>query len=92
MELVLELHAVVHCPYLFTWDGTKYGFETDLHGQGKLGIFLGEWKGTSGKTRGLLGFGLALLLASAFVAAYSGHLGQKQEKKPEAAVALLPNR
>jgi hypothetical protein len=26
------------CPYLFTWDGTKYGFETDLYGQGKLAI------------------------------------------------------
>lgn len=57
-----------------------------------LGIFLGEWKGTSGQTRGLLAFGLVLLLASAFVAAYSGYLGQKQEKKPEAAVAILLNR
>ncbi len=26
------------CPYLFTWDGTSYGFETDLYGQGKLAI------------------------------------------------------
>ncbi len=26
------------CPYLFTWDGEKYGFETDLYGQGKLAI------------------------------------------------------
>src|SRR5208282_1387394 len=29
-----------------------------------LGIYLGEWKGTSNRTRALLGFGLALLLLS----------------------------
>jgi L-rhamnose-H+ transport protein len=41
-----------------------------------LGIFLGEWKGTSTKTRGLLSCGLLLLIASAILAAYSGYLGK----------------
>ena len=54
-----------------------------------LGIFLGEWKGTSGRTRALLAPGLALLLLSAVVAGYSGYVGQKQAKAPEA-VASLP--
>ncbi len=48
-----------------------------------LGIMLGEWKGTSGRTRGLLGMGLALLLVSSVVAGYSGYLGQS-DKAPEA--------
>lgn len=41
-----------------------------------LGIFLGEWGGTSGKTRTLLSCGLVLLIVSAFLAAYSGYLGK----------------
>jgi L-rhamnose-H+ transport protein len=47
-----------------------------------LGIFLGEWKGTSGRTRSLLAIGLVLLLSSAVLAAYSGKLSQE---KPAAA-------
>ena len=43
-----------------------------------LGIMLGEWKGTSARTRRLLGAGLAMLLASAVVAGYSGKLGQEK--------------
>jgi len=39
-----------------------------------LGVILGEWKGTSKKTIGLLVVGLVLLMASAAVAAYSGSL------------------
>ncbi len=39
-----------------------------------LGIFLGEWKGTSGRTRVLLGIGLVLLLFSSLIAGYSGSL------------------
>jgi L-rhamnose-H+ transport protein len=39
-----------------------------------IGIFIGEWKGTSGKTRRLLGSGLVLLLLSAVVSGYSGSL------------------
>ena len=46
-----------------------------------LGIFLGEWKGTSGRTRSLLARGLALLVISAFIAGYSGYLA----KEPPAA-------
>jgi L-rhamnose-H+ transport protein len=42
-----------------------------------LGIFLGEWKGTSGRTRTLLGTGLVLLLLSSLIAGYSGYLGQQ---------------
>jgi L-rhamnose-H+ transport protein len=47
---------------------------------GILGLILGEWKGTSGKTRGLLGFGLAVLLGSAVLSGYSGKLGQDEAK------------
>jgi L-rhamnose-H+ transport protein len=49
-----------------------------------LGIFLGEWSGTSSKTRGLLACGLVLLLCSAVVAAYSGKLSQKKNAAPAA--------
>jgi L-rhamnose-H+ transport protein len=42
-----------------------------------LGILLGEWKGTSSQTRSLLAAGIALLVISAVVAAYSGYLGQQ---------------
>jgi L-rhamnose-H+ transport protein len=52
-----------------------------------LGIFLGEWKGTSGRTRSLLAFGLLMLLASSVVAGYSGHLGQ--QKAPEKTAAAM---
>jgi L-rhamnose-H+ transport protein len=44
---------------------------------GVLGIILGEWKGTSGRTRGLLFAGLLVLLGSSFIAGYSGKLGQQ---------------
>jgi L-rhamnose-H+ transport protein len=44
---------------------------------GILGLMLGEWKGTSGKTRGLLFAGLAVLLGSAVIAGYSGFLSQQ---------------
>ena len=49
-----------------------------------LGIFLGEWRGTSSKTRTLLASGLVLLLLSSFIAAYSGHLAQQ----PSASTAV----
>ena len=54
---------------------------------GILGLMLGEWKGTSGKTRGLLGFGLAVLLASAVLSGYSGKLGVDAKKAAPAPVA-----
>jgi L-rhamnose-H+ transport protein len=38
-----------------------------------LGILLGEWKGTSGRTRVLLALGLLLLLGSSVAAGYSGY-------------------
>jgi hypothetical protein len=47
-----------------------------------LGIFLGEWKGTGGRTRGLLGAGLALLLASSVIAGYSGSLKESKPAQP----------
>ena len=50
-----------------------------------LGICLGEWKGTGNRTRGLLGFGLALLLLSSVLAGYSGKLSQDKAKLPKAA-------
>ena len=43
-----------------------------------LGIALGEWRGTSGRTRGRLAMGLVLLIASAVLAGYSGKLGQEK--------------
>ena len=48
---------------------------------GALGLMLGEWKGTSSRTRGLLGFGLAVLLGSAVLSGYSGKLGQDAAKQ-----------
>jgi len=39
-----------------------------------LGILLGEWKGTGGRTRGLLASGLILLIASAALAGLAGSL------------------
>jgi L-rhamnose-H+ transport protein len=50
-----------------------------------IGIVKGEWKGTSSKTRLLLGWGLVLLLGSAVVAAYSGKLAERQSA-PQTAV------
>lgn len=52
-----------------------------------LGILLGEWKGTSGRTRGLLTLGLLLLLTSSGVAGYSGYAKQAPAEKPAAAQA-----
>ena len=40
-----------------------------------LGVLLGEWKGTSPRTRRLLAAGLALLMAAAAVAGYAGSIG-----------------
>ena len=45
-----------------------------------LGIFLGEWKGTSRRTRLWLGFGVALLVMTAVLSGYSGYLGQGPAK------------
>ena len=41
-----------------------------------LGIFLGEWKGTSARTRKRLALGLLLLLGSSAFACLSGYLGK----------------
>ena len=49
---------------------------------GVLGLMLGEWKGTSPRTRGLLGLGLVVLLGSAVLSGYSGKLGQEVVKAP----------
>jgi L-rhamnose-H+ transport protein len=47
-----------------------------------LGLMLGEWKGTSKKTLRLLVTGLVLLIVSAVVAGYSGHLGVQKVDVP----------
>ena len=44
-----------------------------------LGIYLGEWKGTSPRTRSLLGAGLVLLLLSSVVVSYSGYLAEQEK-------------
>jgi L-rhamnose-H+ transport protein len=41
-----------------------------------LGVLLGEWKGTSPRTRQLLAGGLVLLLGSSIIAGISGFLSQ----------------
>lgn len=53
-----------------------------------LGIFLGEWKGTSSRTRSLLAAGLALLVVSSVVAGYSSYLGQSETGVGKAAKSL----
>jgi L-rhamnose-H+ transport protein len=52
---------------------------------GALGLMLGEWKGTSIRTRSLLGLGLVVLLGSAVLSGYSGKLGQEAPKDLPAA-------
>ena len=53
-----------------------------------LGLLLGEWKGTSNRTRSLLLLGLLLLFASAAIAGYSGRL-RKEQQEPAALTTLL---
>ncbi|MGA3179231.1 MAG: L-rhamnose/proton symporter RhaT [Verrucomicrobiota bacterium] len=57
---------------------------------GVLGLLLGEWKGTSSKTRTLLGFGLAVLLGSSVLSGYSGKLGQDEAKQAAPPAATAP--
>ena len=52
---------------------------------GALGLLLGEWKGTSGRTRGLLAVGLLLLLVSSAVVGYSGYLKEQAKAKQSTA-------
>jgi len=47
-----------------------------------FGIMLKEWKGTTGRTRGLLALGLAILLASVVVIGYGNYLDSTQLKSP----------
>lgn len=53
---------------------------------GALGLILGEWKGTSSRTRSLLWLGLAVLLGSAVISGYSGKLGQEAPKSAAPAI------
>ena len=59
---------------------------------GALGLILGEWKGTSVKTRALLGFGLAVLLGSAVLSGYSGKLGQDTAKQAAPTIPQLQTK
>lgn len=57
-----------------------------------IGIILGEWKGTGGKTRGLLTVGLVFLLGSAVVGGYSGKLDKAaQDAAGQAVTAPVQN-
>lgn len=47
-----------------------------------LGLMLGEWKGTSKRTMQRLVIGLVLLIVSAVIAGYSGHLGSQKPAIP----------
>jgi L-rhamnose-H+ transport protein len=53
-----------------------------------LGIFLGEWKGTSNRTKSLLAGGLAMLVVSSVVAGYSSYLGQDKTVLDKTAKSL----
>lgn len=56
-----------------------------------LGILLGEWRGTSGRTRTRLAAGLVLLIASSMVAGYSGYIKtQSPAQSAPAASAVAP--
>jgi len=57
-----------------------------------IGIFLGEWKGTGGKTRGLLAIGLIFLLGSAVVGGYSGKLDQDAAKQAAPAIPQVQTK
>jgi hypothetical protein len=46
-----------------------------------LGMLLGEWKGTSRRTRALLTLGLLLLLGSYVAVGYSGHAKQAPDAR-----------
>ena len=50
-----------------------------------LGIVLGEWRGTSTRTRSLLGAGLVLLILSSAVVGLSGYLAEKEKSQLPAA-------
>jgi L-rhamnose-H+ transport protein len=54
-------------------------------------IFIHEWKGTSSRTRSLLGIGLSLLILTTVVSGYGGYLGQQATKPSlEVTPALAP--
>ena len=57
-----------------------------------IGVVSGEWKGTSGRTRGLLVLGLLLLFASAAISGYSGKLKENKEPAAQARLIQEPNR
>ena len=57
-----------------------------------LGILLGEWKGTSSRTRKLLALGLFLLLGSYVAVGYSGYAKQTSPAKPVARSVFRPER
>ena len=59
---------------------------------GALGLILGEWKGTSSRTRGLLGLGLVVLLGSAVLSGYSGKLGQDAAKHPAPTIPQIQTK
>lgn len=54
-----------------------------------LGILLGEWRGTSNRTRTFLALGLVCLLASSIIAGISGHLGQKSSEQKTSQIHLV---
>ena len=47
-----------------------------------LGIFLGEWKGTGGRTKTLLAIGIAVLLGSSIITGWSGYLKKDTASAP----------
>lgn len=57
-----------------------------------LGIYLGEWKGTSSRTKSLLGAGLVLLLLSSIVVGYSGYLAEQEKSGATATPATAAAR
>lgn len=55
-----------------------------------LGILLGEWKGVSGRTKGLLAAGLLVLVGSFVVTAVASKMKLQEQNSPAAAARLAP--
>ena len=53
-----------------------------------LGILLGEWKGVSGRTKGLLAAGLAILVASAVITGYGNKLKAQEDQPSKSATTI----
>ena len=54
-----------------------------------LALFLGEWSGVSGRTKGFLAAGLAVLVLGMVIPGYSKQLQEQEKKAPPASTSLV---